>query len=70
MVHNWNREFITSSSQGQRYEAMAQDIDRALRFMRAVGIDLSSESTLHQVNLWTSHEALLLDYEDPLTRQD
>lgn len=70
MVHNWNLEFLTQSPQGRRYEAMASDIDRALRFMRAVGVDSHSEARLHQVDFFTSHEALLLDYEDPLTRQD
>lgn len=70
MVHNWNLEFIAQSPQGQRYNAMASEIERALAFMRAVGIDSVSETTLHSVDFFTSHEALLLDYEDPLTRQD
>jgi 3-deoxy-7-phosphoheptulonate synthase len=70
MVHNWNLEFVGESPQGLRYEAMATEIDRALSFMRAVGVDSTSEASLHQVDFFTSHEALLLDYEDPLTRQD
>lgn len=70
LVHNWNLEFVAESPQGRRYEEMAGDIDRALRFMRAVGVDSATESRLHQVDFWTSHEALLLEYEDPLTRQD
>ena len=45
-------------------------IDRALRFMAACGIDLAAEDTLHQVDFWTSHEALILDYEEALTRRD
>src|SRR4051812_12412712 len=49
---------------------MAFEIDRALRFMRAVGVDSATKESLHQVDLYTSHEALLLDYEDPLTRKD
>jgi 3-deoxy-7-phosphoheptulonate synthase len=69
-VHVWNQEFVTDSGQGQRYERIASEIDRALRFMSACGIDLSSEATLHQVDLWTCHEALLLGYEEALTRQD
>jgi 3-deoxy-7-phosphoheptulonate synthase len=69
-VHTWNQEFVASSAQGQRYERIAEDIDRALHFMAACGIDLASESGLHQVDFWTSHEALILPYEESLTRQD
>jgi 3-deoxy-7-phosphoheptulonate synthase len=69
-VHKWNQQFVASSSQGQRYDAIAGEIDRALRFMRACGIDLQGEATLHQVEFWTSHEALVLGYEEALTRQD
>ena len=69
-VHHWNQEFVARSPAGQRYEAMADGIERAMRFMEACGIDLSSESQLHQVDFYTSHEALLLGYEQALTRQD
>ena len=69
-VHQWNQQFVASSSQGRRYDAIAGEIDRALRFMRACGIDLQGEATLHQVEFWTSHEALVLAYEEALTRQD
>jgi 3-deoxy-7-phosphoheptulonate synthase len=69
-VHVWNQQFVASSMEGQRYEAIASEIDRALRFMRACGIDLVAEQRLHQVEFWTSHEALILGYEEALTRQD
>jgi 3-deoxy-7-phosphoheptulonate synthase len=69
-VHMWNQEFVASSPEGRRYEALASEIERALRFMGAVGIDLSSELRLHQVDVWTSHEGLVLDYEEGLTRRD
>jgi 3-deoxy-7-phosphoheptulonate synthase len=69
-VHQWNQEFVASSPSGRRYEAIAGGIDQALRFMRACGIDLERSAQLHQVDLWTSHEALLLGYEEALTRQD
>jgi 3-deoxy-7-phosphoheptulonate synthase len=69
-VHVWNQQFVTTSSEGRRYEQIASEIDRALRFMRACGIDLSGESALQQVDFWTSHEALLLGYEEALTRRD
>ncbi len=70
LVHTWNREFVADSPAGQRYEALAGEIGRALRFMQAIGIDLERERTLHEVEVWTSHEGLLLDYEEALTRQD
>lgn len=69
-VHTWTQEFVASSAEGQRYEAVAFEIERALRFMSACGIDISRENVLQQVNFWTSHEALLLGYESALTRQD
>jgi 3-deoxy-7-phosphoheptulonate synthase len=69
-VHLWNQEFVASSNEGRRYEAIASEIDRAMRFMAACGIDLQKEAHLHQVDFYTSHEALLLGYEEALTRRD
>ncbi len=69
-VHLWNLQFLATSTAGRRFEAIAEEIDRALRFMRACGVDLSVDSPIHQVDLFTSHEALLLDYEEALTRRD
>jgi 3-deoxy-7-phosphoheptulonate synthase len=69
-VHAWNQEFVASSREGRRFEDIAEGIDRALRFMAACGIDLLSEDSLHQVDFWTSHEALILEYEEALTRRD
>src|SRR5438874_7733494 len=69
-VHVWNQQFVASSREGQRYEAIAAEIDRAMRFMQACGIDLEKEAQLHQVDFFTCHEALLLGYEEALTRQD
>ena len=69
-VHLWNQQFVASSTEGQRYETIASEIDRALRFMSACGIDLGAEVGLHQVDFWTSHEALILPYEECLTRVD
>ena len=69
-VHMWNQEFVASSPEGQRYERIAAEIERALRFMAAIGIDLSDAQSLHQVDVWTSHEGLVLDYEEGLTRRD
>jgi 3-deoxy-7-phosphoheptulonate synthase len=69
-VHQWNLEFVGSSREGRRYEALAGEIDRALRFMRACGIQLDDELQLHQTEFYTSHEALILGYEEALTRRD
>jgi 3-deoxy-7-phosphoheptulonate synthase len=69
-VHAWTQEFVASSVEAERYEAVASEIERALRFMRACGIDLEGTAQLHQVDFYTSHEALLLGYEEALTRQD
>jgi 3-deoxy-7-phosphoheptulonate synthase len=69
-VHAWNLEYVDASPEGRRFEALAGEIDRALRFMAACGIDLDSEHQLHQVDFYTSHEALLLGYEEALTRRD
>jgi 3-deoxy-7-phosphoheptulonate synthase len=69
-VHAWNQEFVASSAEGRRYEALASEIERALRFMAACGIDLARAETIHQVDVWTSHEGLVLDYEQGLTRRD
>jgi 3-deoxy-7-phosphoheptulonate synthase len=69
-VHEWNQAFVASSLEGRRYERLATEIERALRFMAACGIDLESTRQLHEVDVWTSHEGLVLDYEEGLTRRD
>ncbi|MGQ0616882.1 MAG: class II 3-deoxy-7-phosphoheptulonate synthase [Acidimicrobiia bacterium] len=69
-VHQWNQDFVASSREGQRYEHLAREIDRALRFMKACGFDTESEPKLHESDFYTSHEALILGYEEALTRQD
>jgi len=69
-VHAWTQEFVSSSPEGQRYESLAAEIERALLFMRACGVDTENTSALHEVDVFTSHEALILGYEEALTRQD
>ncbi|WP_019877442.1 class II 3-deoxy-7-phosphoheptulonate synthase [Sporichthya polymorpha] len=66
-VHAWNQDFVADSPVGQRYEALAAEIDRALEFMRACGVDTDA---LSSVDIYSSHEALLLEYERALTRID
>jgi 3-deoxy-7-phosphoheptulonate synthase len=68
-VHVWNQQFVADSPGGRHYEALAREIDRALRFMEACGIDLAA-AALHQVDFWTSHEGLVLGYEEAMTRRD
>ncbi|MDA8196030.1 MAG: 3-deoxy-7-phosphoheptulonate synthase class II [Actinomycetota bacterium] len=69
-VHTWNQRFVAESDEGQRYDVIAKEIERALKFMAACGIDLNKEKSLRTVDFWTSHEALLLGYEEALTRYD
>ena len=69
-VHAWNQEFVASSPAGQRYEELAGGIDAALRFMAACGIGSSDHVALNTVDFFTSHEALILPYEEALTRID
>jgi len=66
-THAWNTDFVRTSAAGQRYERLASRIDKALSFMAAIGAD---SEQLRTVELYASHEALLLDYELPLTRVD
>ena len=65
-VHDWNRGFVANSANA-RYERIAGDIDKAMKFMAACGADFDA---LRTVEFFASHEALLLDYERPLTRID
>ncbi|HKR47972.1 MAG TPA: 3-deoxy-7-phosphoheptulonate synthase class II [Pseudonocardiaceae bacterium] len=67
-IHAWNQEFVRRSPAGRLYEQVADEITWALRFMSASGVDLASSQALHQVHLYTSHEALLLQFEQALTR--
>ena len=69
-VHQWNQEFVAASPAGKRYDELAAGIDRALRFMEACGIRTETQPDLHAVDFYTSHEALILGYEEPLTRLD
>ncbi|MBC9957614.1 class II 3-deoxy-7-phosphoheptulonate synthase [Yimella sp. cx-51] len=67
-VHEWNRGFIANSAYA-RYETTAREIDKAMKFMQACGVDFDS-TPMSAVEFFASHEALLLDYEQPLTRID
>jgi 3-deoxy-7-phosphoheptulonate synthase len=66
LVHHWNKGFMANPAHS-RYESLAREIDRAVRFMDACGADFEA---LKRVEFFASHEALLLDYERALTRTD
>jgi 3-deoxy-7-phosphoheptulonate synthase len=65
LVHDWNREFVRTSRAGARYEALAGEIDRGLRFMNACGV---TDPNLQSAEIFASHEALVLDYEWAMLR--
>jgi 3-deoxy-7-phosphoheptulonate synthase len=69
-VHRWNLGFVKESALGDRYQHMANRITETLAFMEACGITSENTPNIHQTALYTSHEALLLNYEEALTRQD
>jgi len=69
-VHAWNKEFVKQSAEGKSYEKLANDIEKALTFMKVIGFDPQSVPQLSEAYFYTSHEALLLGYEEALTRQD
>ena len=66
-VHAWNQDFVRDSAAGQRYDALAANIDRALSFMQACG---ANPDEFRRVDFYAGHEALVLDYERPLVRID
>ena len=65
-VHDWNKGFVKASPAGERYEAIAREIDRTLAFIRACG--MTDNEALRTVTLYCSHEALALEYDRALTR--
>ncbi len=69
-VHQWNLEFIKDNPLGKRYDELSDKIDYSMKFMSACGLNSDTMPQLHQTTLYTSHEALLLNYEEALTRED
>jgi 3-deoxy-7-phosphoheptulonate synthase len=69
-VHKWNQDFVANSPLGERYQGIADKIAEGIDFMAAIGIDSSNTLSLRQTELYTSHEALLLNYEEAFTRID
>ncbi len=69
-VHQWTLGFVKDSPQSERYSKLADRLGETLRFMKAIGFDASSYQRLRETEFYTSHEALLLGYEEALTRVD
>src|SRR5918993_3705379 len=69
-VHQWMLGFVKDSPQSRRYMELADRISEALGFMQAIGLDLESHPELRITDIYTSHEALLLGYEQAMTRID
>ena len=69
-VHEWNQGFAGGEGASEKYQAMANRISDALDFMNAAGVNSDNTAALNTVNFYTSHEALLLEYEEALCRID
>ena len=69
-VHRWNLDFVKDSPLSERYEQVSEDIGRALTFMKACGITGEKVPTMRETDFYTCHEALLLPYEEAMTRVD
>jgi 3-deoxy-7-phosphoheptulonate synthase len=69
-VQQWNQDFVAASPQGARYAVLSHRIGESLAFMRACGIDPAASPQVRATEFFTSHDALLLPYEEALTRQD
>ena len=69
-VHKWTTDYITDTKQAERFEALASRIDDCIAFMKACGLNSVTATPIAETDFFTSHEALLLNYEETLTRQD
>ncbi len=69
-VHLWNQGFVARSPQGERYQALADRLTETLDFMAACGFTSQTSPQIRETEFFTSHEALLLQYEQALTRVD
>ncbi|MGN6466989.1 MAG: class II 3-deoxy-7-phosphoheptulonate synthase [Rhizobiaceae bacterium] len=69
-VHKWMLGFVADSPQAERYEALASRISETIEFMRSIGITAETNASLRETDFYTSHEALLLGYEEAMTRID
>ena len=69
-VSQWNQAFLEGNPLKEKYEDVAQHIQDALSFMEVIGVNSRNTPNMHETTLYTSHEALLLNYEEQLVRKD
>ncbi len=69
-ISRWNLEFVNDSAQGKRFESLIERIDAAMKFIKATGLTPETSTHLREAEFYTSHEGLLLGYEEGLTRQN
>ncbi len=69
-VHKWNLDFVADSALGARYQDLADRLDETLAFMAACGVTSDTTPQIRETSFYTSHEALLLEYEEPMVRED
>ena len=69
-VHRWNLEFVANSAEGEKFKALSDNIESALGFMQACGLIGNDVPQIKETEFYTSHEALLLEYEEPFVRED
>src|SRR5690554_2120512 len=69
-VHKWNMSFVEANPHKEKYQELVTKLEEALHFMKVLGITAETHPTIHETQLFTSHEALLLPYEEALTRTD
>lgn len=69
-VHRWNLDFAHKTEVNQKFEQLAEEIETSLKFMEACGVNSKTYRTLRETDIYTSHEALLLPYEEAFTRKD
>ena len=69
-VHRWNLEFVANSAEGAKFKALSNNIEQALKFMEACGLIANDVPQIKETEFYTSHEALLLEYEEPFVRED
>jgi len=69
-VHSWNSEYIKNTAQSKKFDQLSEKIDECLQFMAACGVRSDNTRSLMETEFYTSHEALLLNYEEAMTRKD
>ena len=69
-VHSWNSEYIKNTAQSKKFDQLSEKIEECLQFMAACGVRSDNTRTLMETEFYTSHEALLLNYEEAMTRKD